>query len=143
MAGIGSWLKMELPIERMLTLEKARRLIPRIELDDLRAIHDSLLVSYVHQEHILNQAMRRVAELEIQSPAMVGVEHENWARELYKELEDQAKQDRRDGGDIERSTLKTEYNWMFRHIVLSFWEKHELLWLLLYSLGILCLFQGT
>lgn len=49
-----------------LALESARRAVPRLHRHDLEAQLDSALVSLASTREMLNQAMRRVMELEIQ-----------------------------------------------------------------------------
>lgn len=63
------WLDMTIPAERLLTLETHRRTAARLHPDELIAVHDSLLVGYCHLDHMLRQAMLRIAELEAKEAA--------------------------------------------------------------------------
>lgn len=83
-AGAGSWLNMEIPIEKELTLESHRRAAAHLHHHELVAVHDSLMVSYCHLGHILDQAMRRIAELEARDALCNDVQdhHLQWARDL-------------------------------------------------------------
>lgn len=83
----GWWLNMELPPERCMSLEISRRQIPQLSPAELQAIHDSLLVALAHKDHMLNQAMRKVAELELRLFTCETTEtHQRWAREISHEL---------------------------------------------------------
>lgn len=81
----GNWLDMNLPIERELTLTAHRRAAAHMHHHELVAIHDNLLVSYCHCSHMLEQAMRRVAELELREAVHVQDHHLEWAREVLGE----------------------------------------------------------
>lgn len=82
----NSWLDMEIPLEKRLTLESHRRAAVKLHLHELQAVHDSLMVSYTHLAHMLNQAMRRVAELELREASQVEAHHHEWAREVLTDL---------------------------------------------------------
>jgi len=84
----GWWLKPELSLSRELELETARREIPRLHRHDLEARLDSALVHVVTFDHLLRQALARVAELEIKA-ALTGPplpRHHEWARQLLAQL---------------------------------------------------------
>lgn len=144
MTGNESWLNMEIPMERMLTLEKARRAVPRLTLDQLRELHDDLLVSYVTQQHMLSQAIIRVAELEQEECTIVRKQHKAWAQEILKDLaglpEGEDKM-----GNVKAETLvpRQEQPGIFWRIYLLCEDQFHMLLLLLYSSCILYLSQGT
>jgi len=84
----GWWMNPDLSLSRQLELERARREIPRLHRHDLEARLDSALVHAVTFDHLLRQALARVAELEIKEaladPPVP--RHQEWARELLAEL---------------------------------------------------------
>jgi hypothetical protein len=88
----GNWLDMKLPIEKELTLTTHRRAAAHMHPHELVAIHDSLLVSYCHCSFMLEQAMKRVAELELREAVNVQNHHLDWAREVLGELGENAPQ---------------------------------------------------
>ena len=63
----GWWLDPQLSLGAELSLEAARRAIPRTHRHDLEAAMDSALVHSVPLEHLLRQALGRVQELELQA----------------------------------------------------------------------------
>jgi hypothetical protein len=78
------WLDPTLSLAAELQLETARRAIPRMHRHDLEARLDSALVHAVTMDHLLRQALARVAEMELrelvgQPPAE---RHHQWAKEL-------------------------------------------------------------
>ena len=78
----------DLSLSRQLELERARREIPRMHRHDLEARLDSALVHCVTFDHLLRQALARVAELELKEALAEprAPRHEEWARELLAEL---------------------------------------------------------
>jgi hypothetical protein len=144
MTGNESWLDMEIPMERMLTLEKARRAVPRLSLDQLRELHDDLLVSYVTQQHVLCLSIMRVAELEQKEYMVVGEKHKDWAQEILKDLADlPEEEDKMDSVKVETSAPTKEWAGIFWRICLLCEDQYHMILLLLYSSCILCLSQGT
>ena len=86
--GEGWWLDPQLSLARELELEAARRTIPKMHRHDLEARLDSALVHAVTMDHLLRQALARVAEMELrelvgQPPAE---RHHQWARDLLAGL---------------------------------------------------------
>lgn len=81
-----SWLNMEIPMERLLTLESLRREAAQMRPHELIAQHDFLLRHHMHTAHMLEQAMRRLAELELREAMAVNGEHMDWARQLLADL---------------------------------------------------------
>ena len=81
-----SWLNMEISLERQLTLEGLRREAAHMHHHELAAQHDFLLRHHMHTAHMLEQAMRRICELELREAMTVGSDHMAWARELREEL---------------------------------------------------------
>ena len=61
----AGWLRPGLSLNRDLQLRAARLAVPRMSRPDLEARMDSALVELVATQELLDQAMRRVAELEI------------------------------------------------------------------------------
>lgn len=92
--GCAGWLCPGLSLGGELALEAARRAVPRLHRNDLEAQLDSALVDLANCREMLNQAMRRVAELELrevisQPPSD---RHHAWAAEVLAGLDsDQAK----------------------------------------------------
>lgn len=81
-----SWLDMKLPVERQLTLEGLRREAAQMHHHELIATHDFLLCHHIQTEFMLQQAMRRVAELELRHAMSVTSDHQAWAQELLDNL---------------------------------------------------------
>ena len=84
----AGWLTPGLSLSTQLQLEAARRAVPRMHRHDLEARMDSALVDLANTQSMLNQAMRRVAELELreivnQPP---GDRHQALAAEVLAEL---------------------------------------------------------
>ena len=80
----AGWLTPGLSLSSQIALEAARRAVPRMHRHDLEARLDSTLVALATTQNMLNQAMRRVAELELreivnQPP---GDQHQAWAAEV-------------------------------------------------------------
>lgn len=86
--GTESWLNMELSLERALTLEQERRAAAQLHPHDLAAALDSLLVLYCQTHYMLEQAMRRVMELEIKESLSIGPDHHQWAEDVLQNLQD-------------------------------------------------------
>jgi hypothetical protein len=84
----GWWMNPDLSLSRQLELERARREIPRMHRHDLEARLDSALVHCVTFDHLLRQALARVAELELKKALAepYAPRHEEWAWELLAEL---------------------------------------------------------
>jgi len=80
-------LDLTLTLGMQLDLERGRRSIPRLHRHELDALADSMLVQHFHQQQIIRQALKRVAELEareaIRDPAP---RHHQWAREVLGRL---------------------------------------------------------
>lgn len=82
---VGGWrLDPQLSLGAELSLEAARRAIPRTHRQDLEAAADLALVHSVTLEHLPRQALARVQELELQAivnqpPAD---RHHRWAAEV-------------------------------------------------------------
>lgn len=144
MTGNESWLNMEIPMERMLTLEKARRAVPRLTLDQLRELHDDLLVSYVTQQHMLCLAIMRVAELEQEECTIVQKQHTAWAQEILKDLAGPTEgEDKMGNVKAEMLVPIQEQPGIFWRIYLLCEDQLHILLLLLYSSCILYLSQCT
>ena len=84
----AGWLTPGLSLSSQIALEAARRAVPRMHRHDLEARLDSTLVALATTQNMLNQAMRRVAELELreivnQPP---GDQHQAWAAEVLAGL---------------------------------------------------------
>jgi len=82
------WLDPTLSLARDLELRAARLAIPKLHRHDLEARLDSALVHAVTMDHLLRQALARVAEMELrelvgQPPAE---RHHQWARDLLAGL---------------------------------------------------------
>lgn len=77
---------MEMPLERQLTMEGLRREAARIHPHDLIAAYDFLLCHHMRTELLLEQAMRRVTELELREATMVNDNHRQWAQDLLADL---------------------------------------------------------
>jgi len=65
--GWGNWMALNNSLERQAQIEIHRREIRAMPEDQLRAIADHLLVQGHTQGALLRSAMRRIAELEVQS----------------------------------------------------------------------------
>ena len=84
----GGWLSPGLSLSGELTLEAARRAVPRLHRHDLEARLDSALVDLAYTQSMLNQAMRRVAELELREAISEppADRHHAWAAEVLERL---------------------------------------------------------
>jgi len=83
--GDEGWMRAGLTLSEEVALEAARRAVPRLHRHDLEARLDSALVDLAHCRSLLNQAMRRVAELELQQiTAQPAERHRRWAAELLR-----------------------------------------------------------
>jgi len=81
-----SWLQPGLSLGGELALESARRAVPRMHRHDLEAQLDSALVDLANTREMLNQAMRRVMELEIAEISRQPSRHQNMAIRLLELL---------------------------------------------------------
>ena len=84
----AGWLTPGLSLSTQLQLEAARRAVPRMHRHDLEARMDSALVDLAATQNMLNQAMRRVQELELREIVSQppGDRHLAWAAEVLAGL---------------------------------------------------------
>lgn len=62
---MGPWFNPSIPLERELELERSRRSIKTLTRAQLEAALEALLVQETARDHVLRQAMARLAELEL------------------------------------------------------------------------------
>ena len=73
-------------LERQAALEIQRRELQQMPEKELRATADSILVAFHGNDHILRNAMRRIAELEVQKAL---IDHVGIAQELAPQRQHQ------------------------------------------------------
>ena len=90
---MGSWLSSELSLSTEVAQEFDRRRLVQLDHQQLQVKADQLLVDCYRQQHMLSQALQRVATLEVQlllaesKPSSGPTErHLKWAKELLGTL---------------------------------------------------------
>jgi hypothetical protein len=63
----ANWMGEKMTMEREAGIQIGRLQIQQMPVDQLRALADSMFVTHVHTDHLLRGAMRRIAELELQT----------------------------------------------------------------------------
>ena len=88
---MGSWLSSELSLSTEVAQEFDRRRLVQLDHQQLQVKADQLLVDCYRQQHMLSQALQRVAKLEVQlllaeSSSGPTKRHLQWAKELLGTL---------------------------------------------------------
>ena len=82
----ADWMADSPSLEREAMLEIQRRELQQLPEKDLRAVADSMIVAFHGNDHILRNAMRRIAELEMQKAL---VDHVQVAQKLAPQRQGQ------------------------------------------------------
>jgi hypothetical protein len=82
----ADWMNTPLSLGRDLELQAARLSIKNLSRDDLEARLDSALVHAITFDHLLREAIRRIAELEIAEALSETIDqkHYEWAAKILQ-----------------------------------------------------------